>query len=680
MADQRVPLRLLAPDRSSDGLIKTALGLAIAALVIGFLYVGKEAFVPLVVAALLAFILEPAIRALRTRGLGKVTSVALVVIISIGSLGALGYVMAHQLTQLADRLPAYEVNLRTKLQELKGTSLSSSALEKASDTLRGLNSEISKPKTESTTPLNGSAEATGSRKEPVAVEVVPAKQQTFESLQKILHPLISPLATTGLIVLFLLFILIQREDLRDRLLRVLGASDLHASTEAMNDAAARLSRLFLAQAGLNLAFGVVMAIGLSLIGVPNAILWGMLAAIMRFVPYIGAVISAVFPIALAAAVDPGWTMVAETAALFVVGEIVAGQIIEPMLFGHHTGLSPIAVVVTTLFWTLLWGPIGLLLATPLTVCLVVMGKHIEALQFIEVLLGDEPALTPPESFYQRILAGDANEAADNAEQILKTISLSEYYSTVAMKGLAFAQADANRGKLTAQKQSEISATIKEIVVDLSDYKDVVPEVAIDTAIDTTTPAVDKPAPLQLSPVLKPDDLSADWKVKYPVLCLAGRSDLDEAAAIMLAHLLEAHGLASRVQGPLAAASGPSAEILTETKVVCISYFGGATSQVTVRYLIRRLRRLMPNAIYVAGFWALEVETAKAEQWRAGVGADVVSTSIEDAVAACIELAKSASRAANTTAEPPVQVTSSASEHRSRGTPESTPLSISGGRK
>jgi predicted PurR-regulated permease PerM len=672
MADQRVPLRLLAPDKSTDGLVKATLGLVIAALIIGFLYVGKEAFVPLVVAALLAFILEPAIRSLRTRGMGKVTSVALVVIISIGSLGALGYIMAHQVAQLADRLPAYETNLRTKLQELKGKSLSSSALEKASDTLRSLNSEISKPKTDKlNAPLNVDTGALSNRKEPVTVEVVPAKPETFEALQKLVHPLVSPLATTGLIILFLLFILIQREDLRDRFVRVLGAADLRASTEAMNDAAARLSRLFLVQAGLNLAFGVVIALGLFLIGVPNAVLWGMLAAIMRFVPYIGAVISAVFPIALAAAVDPGWTMVVETTALFVVGEIVAGQIIEPMLFGHHTGLSPLAVVVTTLFWTLLWGPIGLLLATPLTVCLVVMGKHIEALQFVEVLLGDEPALTPPESFYQRILAGDGNEAADNAEKILKTISLSEYYSTVAMKGLALAQTDANRGKLTAQKQLEISATIKEIVVDLSDYKDVVPEEVVDAAVDTTI-ADDKPARLQISPVLEPGDLLPDWKVEYPIVCIAGRSALDEAAAIMLAHLLEAHGVGSRVQGPLAAASGPSAEILSSTQVVCISYFGGATSQVTVRYLIRRLRRLMPNAIYVAGFWAIEVETAKAEQWRAGVGADVVATSLEDVVAACVKLATSPPLAATTTARPPVSIANNATEYRSREKSVSTP--------
>ena len=280
---------------------------------------------------------------------------------------------------------------------------------------------------------------------------------------------------TALVVLFLIFILLQREDIRDRFLRLAGTADLQRSTAALDDAGSRLSRFFLMQTLLNAGFGVFIAIGLWLIGVPNAVLWGIFAGLMRFVPFIGGIIAAFFPILLAAAVDPGWTMVLATAGLFLVAEPIAGHVIEPLLYGQHTGLSPVAIVISTLFWTLLWGPIGLLLATPLTVCLVVLGRHIEALQFIEVLLGDEPALEPHERFYQRLLAGDDTEAADMAETELKKKSLSAYYDAVAMPALALAQTDAAHGKLSQEKQLEICDTVEEVVEDLSDYEDQDPE-------------------------------------------------------------------------------------------------------------------------------------------------------------------------------------------------------------
>src|SRR4029077_3121210 len=246
-------------------------------------------------------------------------------------------------------------------------------------------------------------------------------------------------------------------------------ADLQRSTAALDDAAARLSRFFLMQTILNTGFGIVIGTGLWLIGVPNAVLWGILAGLMRFVPFVGSIIAAFFPIVLAAAVDPGWTMVLVTAALFVVAEPLAGHVIEPVLYGQHTGLSPVAIVVATLFWTLLWGPVGLLLATPLTVCLVVLGKHIDALSFIDVLLGDEPALELEERFYQRLLAGDATEASDISEQELTKLSLSAYYDAVPMKSLVLAQRDAAEGKLSVEKQAEIRATVEEVVDAMEEF-------------------------------------------------------------------------------------------------------------------------------------------------------------------------------------------------------------------
>ena len=374
--------------------------------------------------------------------------------------------LPFRLHSLPEDLPTYETNLRSKIRALGGGKLTSGALERASGTLKELQEEITK--TSPATPAPG--------QRPVLVEVRQPEPRGLESIANLVRPLLSPLAMTALVVLFLIFILLQREDIRDRFLRLAGTADLQRSTAALDDAGSRLSRFFLMQTLLNAGFGVFIAIGLWLIGVPNAVLWGIFAGLMRFVPFIGGIIAAFFPILLAASVDPGWTMILATAGLFLVAEPITGHVIEPLLYGQHIGLSPVAIVISTLFWTLLWGPIGLLLATPLTVCLVVLGRHIEALQFIEVLLGDEPALEPHERFYQRLLAGDDTEAADMAETELKKKSLSAYYDAVAMPALALAQTDAAHGKLSHEKQLEICGTVEEVVEDLSDHEDKEPEV------------------------------------------------------------------------------------------------------------------------------------------------------------------------------------------------------------
>jgi hypothetical protein len=429
-----------------------------------------------------------------------------------------------------------------------------------------------------------------------------------------------------LVVLFLVFILLQREDIRDRFLRLAGTADLQRSTAALDDAGSRLSRFFLMQTLLNAGFGIFIAIGLWIIGVPNAVLWGIFAGLMRFVPFIGSLIAAFFPIALAAAVDPGWTMALAVAGLFLVSEPIAGHVVEPVVYGQHTGLSPVAIVISTLFWTLLWGPIGLLLATPLTVCLVVLGRHIEALQFIEVLLGDEPALEPHERFYQRLLAGDDTEAADMAERQLKKQSLSAYYDAVAMPALALAQTDAAHGKLSNDKQMGICDTVEEVVEDLSDYDDKEPT-------DEEAPRVDA-----LS--IDRADLEGDWRVDHPILCVASRSPLDQAACAMLAQLLDKHGLPTRVQSFTDVASARSFKIdAADAPLVCLSYFGSAGNPAHVRYLIKRLRRVMPNARFLAGFWMLMGNDAKAEEWRAAVGADLVATSLTHALDICVTEAR-----------------------------------------
>jgi predicted PurR-regulated permease PerM len=525
-----------------------------------------------------------------------------------------------QVAQLAEDLPKHEANIRAKVRALSASApWSSRVLDRASGTLRKLQEEVTRE------------EAPAAGQKPLPVEVRQPQSRGLEALANLVEPLLSPLATTALVLLFLLFILLQREDIRDRFVRLAGTGDLQRTTEALDDAATRLSRFFLMQISLNAGFGVVIAVGLWLIGVPNAVLWGILAGLMRFVPYIGSFIAAFFPLVLAIAIDPGWTMVWLTAALFIVTEPIAGHVVEPLLYGQHTGLSPVAIVVSSLFWTLLWGPIGLLLATPLTVCLVVLGKHIEALQFIDVLLGDEPALEPEERFYQRVLAGDATEAADQAEKELKSVPLSTYYDTVAMKALLLAQVDAAHGKLTRDKQLQIRDTIEEIVDDLSDYADEVPPGTEEAAFGKAN----------LPPIISRGQMPDDWQMPYPVLCIASRSALDEAASTMLAHVLEKHGVAAWVQpfADVATTRGFKVDV-ADAHLVCLSYFGAASKPAHVRYLIRRLRKVMPRAKFLACFWMLGDDRDKVEEWVQAVGADLGATSLAEAVTIVVDQARS----------------------------------------
>ncbi len=615
---------------TGQNLTNLASALIAASIIIAFLYIGGAILEPLVIAALLAFILSPVIRRLRRWGLWRIPAVALTVAGAIALIGVLSTTLVVQITQLAEDLPKYEANLRAKVRALGGAPLTSGVLDRASGTLRDLQNEIAKPDP-----------ATPGQKPPLQVEVRQPEPRGLEALANLVRPLLSPLATTALVILFLLFILLQREDIRDRFLRLAGTADLQRSTAALDDAASRLSRFFLMQTLLNTGFGVVIGLGLWLIGIPNPVLWGILAGLMRFVPFIGAFIAAFFPIALATAVDPGWTMVGLTVALFVVTEPLAGHVVEPVLYGQHTGLSPVAIVISTLFWTVLWGPIGLLLAVPLTVCLVVLGKHIEALGFIEVLLGDEPALEPEERFYQRLLAGDATEAADQAEKQLKTQALSAYYDTVPMKALLLAQADAAQGKLSREQQIEICDTVEEIVDNLGEYSD-----------DAPAGDKDEPPVTSLVPVVSKGRLPDDWQMPYPVLCIASRSALDEAACEMLAQVLGKHGIAAWVQPFIDVETAKSFKVdITDARLVCLSYFGFGSKPAHVRYLVRRLKRLMPQAKFVAGFWMLGEDSDKLDEWTKAAGADFGATSLAEATAIVVEQALSAQRQRGDTGAP-----------------------------
>lgn len=613
----------------------------LAVIIISMLYFGRDIFVPVALAILLSFVLAPLVGILQRIHVPRGLAVVSVVILAFSLIFAMGSLLATQLTQLAGDLPRYQSTISEKIQSFRDTKAGRGTLERASDMLKDLSKELDKPKDAPSARGSGSVAGfnTPAPLAPVPVEVRQPDPGALESLRTLISPLVHPLATTGIIIIFVIFILLQREDLRNRLIRLAGSSDLQRTTAALDDAASRLSRLFLTQLILNGAFGVVIGIGLWLIGIPSAILWGILAAALRFVPYIGAVIAAAFPLALAVAIDPGWSMLLWTLALFLVVEPVVGHVIEPMVYGHSTGLSPVAVVVSATFWTALWGPIGLVLATPLTVCLVVLGRHVERLEFLDVMFGDRPALSPPEIFYQRMLAGDPTEAAEKAEEFLKERSLASYYDEVALKGLQLAQADAERGALDQERLTKIRDAVNEFASDLSDQEDRPPAKSNSTTDAEASSAVEsvaENATNETLPILSKESLPPGWQGEHPVLCVAGRSRIDEAAAIMLAQLSTTHGLAARVEGAEALSTTNVFRLDTSgVAIVCLVYLD-ANGPAHMRYSVRRLRRKLPKATIILGCWVKEIDPAALELLREGAKADLVAASLGEAVKLCIE--------------------------------------------
>jgi hypothetical protein len=463
----------------------------------------------------------------------------------------------------------------------------------------------------------------------------------METATTYLSPVLSPLAHLGIVLIVTIFVLLQREDLRDRMIRLFGSSDLHRTTVAMDDAAYRLSRFFLTQVAINASFGIVITIGLMVIGLPSPILWGILAGLLRFVPYVGAILGALLPMALAAAVDPGWTMVLWTAALFLLIEPIVGHIIEPLAYGHSTGISPVSVVLAAIFWSWIWGPIGLLLATPLTLCLVVMGRHVDRLEFLDVLLGDRPALTPVENFYQRALAGDPDEAQEQAEVLLKERSLCSYYDEVALKGLHLAAADVRRGVVTTSQLERIREAVIDLVEGLQDHADTEPnrpqQAAARTARLSTAEQQLPREPLAKLP--EPEDIPEPWRVEGSVLCVAGRGPLDEISAVLLAQILRKHGLGARVV-PYAAVSRREIGTLEVEGVrmlcVCSVELRGVPSN--LRYLLQRLRRKAPKASTLVGMWQDNDPAPRDDDLRRSLGANVLVSSLREAVVACGKMA------------------------------------------
>jgi predicted PurR-regulated permease PerM len=573
----------------------TLINLAVAALIIAALYVGREIFVPVALAVLLSFVLAPFAIKMQSWRLPKTLSVLVVVFLGFSIIFSLGGLMVSQATRLADELPGYQQTLRDKIESIRGLTGGTGTLERASSVLKELNTELQNSEVGNRPTSSGLQRQPGDK--PIPVEVKQPDPGALTTLVAIIEPLLSPLTTTGIVVIFVVFILIQRQDLRNRFVRLAGAQDIQRTTAALDEAGRRLSKLFLTQVAFNAAFGLIIGIGLEVIGVPSAPLWGLIAMIMRFVPYIGALISAVFPLILAAAVGTGWEMLALTAALFAVLELLAGQVIEPLVYGHSTGLSPVAIIVSASFWTWLWGPVGLVLATPLTVCLVVVGRHVDRLQFLDIMLGDRPPLTPPQLAYQRMLAGDPIEAAEQARAFLKEATLEEYHDAILLKGLRLAASDSRLGHLDDDRLDRILSTVAELTNDLDAHDDV--EIAKDvseTGVSTlgALSAIEHAGePLNV--------IQEGWTQPRAILCVPGSGKLDEAAALALAQILRRRGYGTSAEKADALSMSKFFSLdLSETKLVCICYVD-RPSNAKVQYAVRRLVKKSAGSAVILAF-------------------------------------------------------------------------------
>jgi len=566
----------------------------VAAAIIAALYFGREVLLPMALAVLLSFVLAPPVKLLQRLYLPRFAAVTVVVLLAFGVIFGLATLMFAQVSQLAGDLPRYQSNLAEKVQTLRGAATASGTLEQASQVLQNLQKELDRPKNaKPTSPATPDASTLPDR--PIPVEVRQPDPGALQTLATLIAPLIHPLATTGIIIIFVVFILLQQQDLRNRLIRMAGSHDLQRTTLTMDDAGKRLSRLFLMQLALNAAFGLIIGIGLWAIGVPSAPLWGLLAMVLRFVPYIGAIVAAIFPLIVATAVDSGWSMMLMTAALFLIVEPLIGHVIEPMVYGYSSGLSPVAVVVSATFWTWLWGPIGLILATPLTMCLVVLGRHVERLKFLEVLLGDRPALSPSESAYQRMLAGDPIEATEQAQSLLKDRTLTEYYEQIFMGALRLAWADWQRGRLDQEEAQRIRNTVAELVEDLESHND-----------SRNIPSQDGVQPEKLKQLEEIVSASPSPppinSVEGTVLCIPGLGPLDETVAMPLAQLLRREGIAAEAKDPeTLSISKLFALELKDVALICLCYLEHATPA-QLHYTSRRLRRKAPSVSILVGIF------------------------------------------------------------------------------
>lgn len=547
----------------------------IAAIVTFALYAGRSVLLPIILAVLLSFLLAPIVAGFRKLRVPRAPAVLLAIVLALGAIGATSAILFSQAATLSKDAPAYAERITAKAAVLRvaihqrfGAILRSdggSGSQTSQRARRAGSASLARPQ--------GSAA--------IPVEIREAPPSAMDEIRSYLLPALAPIETTLIVLIVAIFILFQKEDLRDRLIRLMGTADLHRTTVALDEGAKRLSRYFLSQFVVNVSFGTVIWIGLYLIGVPSPGLWGVLAGLLRFIPYVGVVVAGVGPLALAAAVDPGWLMVGYVALLFLTVEPLVGYVVEPLLYGHSTGLSPVSVVIAALFWTWIWGPLGLVLSMPLTLMLVVLGRHIPAFEIFDVVLGDRPALSPAQTFYQRVLAGHPEEAIEQAEIHLESMTLAAYYDTVILRGLRLAAADVDRGVVERDALQAMGETTLEVLEALEDHPDTLPDAS------------------DLAPLEKPNAGAgtACANLERSILCVPGRGPLDIAVARMASQLLRRAGCDVSEQ---ARSSGSSTIVAADASVICILGLFDERSFRRMQPIIKTLKASVPDATILAG--------------------------------------------------------------------------------
>ncbi|PDQ21938.1 ABC transporter permease [Mesorhizobium sanjuanii] len=608
------------------------------------LYFGREVFLPIAIALLLTFALAPMVSGLKRVGVPRLPAVIASVLGAFTILALFSFIVATQVSELAQNIPLYQSNILTKVRSLKETGVGGGIVARLSGVIERVGQELDRQEASQPT-------ADEPERVPVPVEIV-ARERPLQVLQNLIGPLISPLASAGLIIVVVIFMLLEREDLRDRFIRLVGYGDLHRTTEALQDAGKRVGRYLLMQLVVNMVYAVPIAFGLWVLGIPNALLWGLLALALRFVPYIGPVIGALLPLFLALAVAPGWSLVLWTAGLFVVMEMITGNVVEPWLYGSRTGLSPLAIIVAAIFWTWLWGPLGLVLSTPLTVCLVVLGRHVPQFEFLDVLFGNEPVLEPHARLYQRLLAGDPDEATDHAEEILEEKYLVEFYDKVAIPALLLGEQDRMRGVMGEEQRRQVAASAQTLVANLDDSAQEEAEEEDPAAAEEAGSRKDKEAQEG------EDDIELPDGTDMAVLCAGGRGELDDAAAAMLAQVLEVQG--ATISKASFADMDPASIRRLELDAVdtVVVGFLNRDSVKHARFLVRRLKRVKTALRVGIVFWpeAGGGDKETAAKLANDINADFVAHGMVDAVRGALS------------SDPPVALKAVAAKRRIRRRP------------
>jgi predicted PurR-regulated permease PerM len=565
----------------------------VAAMVLRY---AQDFFLPLVFGGLLSFLLSPLVGWLE-RWLGRVGAVLVTAAMAFVLIGGLTYLVTSQFLDLAASLPKYRDNLIARVAALKPRG--DNSLSRAGKTITEVRKALTKSEDEPAAPASPSAKL----ERPVPVEIATTTDTFLRTLLGLLAPLIGPLGNALVVIVIVIFMLIAGADLRDRLIHLMGRGRLRVTTQALDEVASRISRYLRAQLMVNASFGLAIAIGLFFIGVQNAVFWGLLGMVLRFLPYIGAWIAAAFPIALSIAMTTSWTQPLLTLGLFVAAELIAANVVEPWLYGASTDISPLAVVVSALFWTWLWGGVGLLLATPMTVCLAVAGKYLPDLAFLDMLIGDEPSIAPGDRLYQRLLALNEEEASDIIEEHAREHSILAAFDDVALPALRSIESDFRAGELSDVARGDVCQIVRQIVAEIAPP---LPEV--------------------------PDGAS-------PVLLIPASHEVDELAALMLAHVLSTTGIPTKVlSSKLLAAEVVEQAVALAPRIVCVSSVP-PVSTIAARALCKRLRDQLPSARILVGLWQSDDAEFGIRRERLGkTGADATYPDLRSCIADISEFA------------------------------------------